>query len=55
MAMSSLHYLATWARCAWRRNPATGLRSGDAGLVEAFLDAPLEWSAKHGGVSELRA
>jgi len=50
-----LHYLATWRdvlAAATRQqafDPAT-LKS-----VEAFLDAPLEWSAQHGGVSELPA
>jgi len=50
-----LHYLATWRdvlAAATRQqafDPAT-LKS-----VEAFLDAPLKWSAQHGGVSELPA
>ncbi len=50
-----LHYLATWrdvlaeARAAARFDDAT-LRE-----VEAFLDAPLAWSAANGGVDRLQA
>ncbi|MEX6507422.1 orotate phosphoribosyltransferase [Jiella sp. M17.18] len=49
-----LHYLATWwdilAVCrAEGRFPETVLQE-----VEAFLKAPLAWSAAHGGISELK-
>ena len=48
-----LHHLATWrdvlavAKAKALFDPAT------LASVEAFLDAPLKWSAEHGGVSEL--
>ena len=51
----TLHHLATWwdvldaARKGGRFDAAT------LDQVEAFLNAPLEWSAAHGGVSELPA
>ncbi len=50
-----LHYLATWrdvlaeARSAERFDAAT-LRE-----VEAFLDAPLDWSAANGGTDRVSA
>ncbi|MEO1494660.1 MAG: orotate phosphoribosyltransferase [Pseudomonadota bacterium] len=49
----TLHYLATWrdvlaeARAGAYFDPAT------MDQVEAFLDAPLAWSAAHGGISEI--
>ncbi len=49
----TLHYLATWrdvlaeARTGAYFDPAT------MDQVEAFLDAPLAWSAAHGGISEI--
>lgn len=48
-----LHYLATWrdVLAAARRKNAFDIAT--LASVEAFLDAPLKWSADHGGVSEL--
>ncbi|WP_299865743.1 orotate phosphoribosyltransferase [uncultured Hoeflea sp.] len=48
-----LHYLATWrdVLAAARRKKAFDVAT--LASVEAFLDAPLKWSADHGGVSEL--
>lgn len=48
-----LHYLATWrdVLAAARRKNAFDVAT--LASVEAFLDAPLKWSADHGGVSEL--
>ena len=49
----TLHHLATWrdvlleARAAGHFDPAT------LDEVEAFLDAPLDWSAAHGGVASI--
>ncbi|MBT6277782.1 MAG: orotate phosphoribosyltransferase [Chromatiales bacterium] len=49
----SLHYLATW-RDVLRVSKEYGyFDTGTLGEVEKFLDAPLEWSAAHGGVSEV--
>ena len=48
-----LHYLATWwdvlalCRKQERFDPAT------LAEVESFLKNPLQWSAAHGGISEL--
>lgn len=50
-----LHYLATWrdVLAAARRKQAFDPETLTS--VEAFLDAPLKWSADHGGVSALPA
>jgi hypothetical protein len=55
MAMSNCIISPPGAMC-WQRRP--GRKAFDPATlasVEAFLDAPLEWSAQHGGVSELPA
>lgn len=48
-----LHYLATWRDVLAAARRKRAFDPGTLASVEAFLDAPLKWSADHGGVSEL--
>lgn len=50
-----LHYLATWRDVLAAARKKQAFDAATLASVEAFLDAPLEWSGKHGGVSELQA
>ncbi|WP_173932038.1 orotate phosphoribosyltransferase [Chelativorans sp. Marseille-P2723] len=49
-----LHYLTTWwdVLRVCRRDNHFGTEALDA--AESFLNAPLQWSAKHGGIAELK-
>ena len=49
----ALHHIATWREvlAAARKDQLFGAET--LASVEAFLDAPLRWSADHGGVAEL--
>lgn len=48
-----LHYLATWRDVLAVAKTGKLFDEKTLSEVEAFLDAPLAWSAKNGGVSEL--
>jgi orotate phosphoribosyltransferase len=48
-----LHYLCTWHDVLTEARRASLFDEATLGQVEAFLNAPLAWSAGHGGVSEL--
>ena len=48
-----LHYLATWRDVLAVAKAGKLFDEKTLSEVEAFLDAPLAWSAKNGGVSEL--
>ncbi len=48
-----LHYLATWRDVLAEARAAALFDASTLAEVEAFLDAPLAWSATHGGVDEL--
>ena len=49
----SLHYLATWRDVLAEARAAGHFDAPTLDQVEAFLDAPLDWSAAHGGKSTL--
>lgn len=48
-----LHYLATWRDVLAEARAAGHFDAPTLDQVEAFLDAPLDWSAAHGGKSTL--
>lgn len=48
-----LHYLATWRDVLEAGRKAGRFDAAAFSEAQKFLDAPLEWSAAHGGVSEL--
>ncbi|NJR14133.1 MAG: orotate phosphoribosyltransferase [Phyllobacteriaceae bacterium] len=48
-----LHYLCTWRDVLAEARRANLFDAETLAQVEAFLNAPLAWSAAHGGVSEL--
>jgi orotate phosphoribosyltransferase len=48
-----LHHIATWREVLEVARQRALFDAGTLNSVEAFLDEPLEWSAAHGGVSEL--
>ena len=49
----TLHYLATWRDVLAVCREEGYFDKKTLTAVEAFLDEPLAWSGKHGGVSEL--
>ena len=48
-----LHHIATWRDVLAAARADRLFDEATLSSVEAFLDAPLAWSAKHGGVAEL--
>ena len=48
----TLHYLATWRDVLAAAREGGHFPPETLASVEAFLDAPLAWSAAHGGISE---
>jgi orotate phosphoribosyltransferase len=48
-----LHYLCTWHDMLVEARRASLFDAETLGQVEAFLNAPLAWSAAHGGIAEL--
>lgn len=50
-----LHYLATWRDVLAAATRQEAFDADTLASVASFLDAPLEWSGAHGGVSELPA
>ena len=48
-----LHYLATWRDVLAEARRGDYFEPATMDEVEAFLDHPLEWSAAHGGTSEI--
>jgi orotate phosphoribosyltransferase len=48
-----LHYLATWADVLAEARAAGHFDAGTLAEVESFLNAPLEWSAAHGGAERV--
>ena len=48
-----LHYLSTWRDVLDECRRTAHYDDETLAQVEAFLDAPLAWSAAHGGISEL--
>ena len=51
----TLHYLATWQNVLAAAREERLFDAGTLDQVEAFLGAPLEWSERNGGISELPA
>ncbi len=51
----TLHYLATWRDVLAEARAAGRFDAGTLREVEAFLDAPLDWSAANGGVDRVSA
>ena len=49
----TLHYLATWRDVLAEARAAGHFDAATLDQVEAFLDAPLDWSAAHGGKAAL--
>ncbi|HET7409230.1 MAG TPA: orotate phosphoribosyltransferase [Paracoccaceae bacterium] len=49
----TLHYLATWRDVLAEARAAGHFDAATLDQVEAFLDAPLDWSAAHGGKATL--
>jgi len=49
----ALHYLATWRDVLAEARRAGHFDEATLGEVEAFLDAPLDWSAANGGKASL--
>jgi orotate phosphoribosyltransferase len=47
-----LHYLATWRDVLAEARAGGHFDAATLAAVEAFLEAPLDWSATHGGVAE---
>ena len=47
-----LHYLTTWRDVLAVARESGAFDAGTLAEVERFLDAPAEWSAAHGGISE---
>lgn len=50
-----LHYLVTWRDILGVARAGAYFAPATLAKVEAFLDAPLQWSAAHGGVADLPA
>ncbi|MDX3926556.1 MAG: orotate phosphoribosyltransferase [Shinella sp.] len=50
-----LHHIATWRDVLAAARQDNLFDEATLGSVEAFFDAPLEWSARNGGVGELPA
>lgn len=48
-----LHHIATWREVLAAARDEKLFDEATLASVEAFLDAPLTWSAEHGGVAEL--
>lgn len=48
-----LHHLATWRDVLSVARAEARMEAGILDEVQAFLDAPLEWSAAHGGRSDI--
>jgi orotate phosphoribosyltransferase len=48
-----LHHLATWRDVLAEARAGSYFDTADMDAVEAFLDAPLKWSAAHGGKAEI--
>jgi orotate phosphoribosyltransferase len=48
-----LHYLATWRDVLAEARAGRHFDDATLAEVESFLMAPLEWSAAHGGVTEV--
>lgn len=48
-----LHYLATWRDMLAEARAGGHFDAATLAEVEAFLDAPLDWSGAHGGVTEV--
>ncbi len=48
-----LHYLATWREVLAEARAGGHFDAATLGAVEAFIEAPLEWSAAHGGVDRI--
>ena len=48
-----LHHIATWRDVLAAARADRLFDEATLASVEAFLDAPLAWSAEHGGVAEL--
>ena len=48
-----LHYLVTWRDILGVARDAGYFQAATLDKVEAFLEAPLAWSAAHGGVADL--
>ena len=48
-----LHHIASWRDVLAVARKEKFFDDATLASVEAFFDAPLAWSAKHGGVSEL--
>ena len=48
-----LHYLATWRDVLAEARAGGHFDAATLAEVEAFLAAPLDWSAAHGGVAEV--
>ncbi|MEM9098566.1 MAG: orotate phosphoribosyltransferase [Pseudomonadota bacterium] len=48
-----LHYLATWRDVLAAARAGAYFEAATMDEVERFLDAPLAWSAAHGGISEI--
>lgn len=48
-----LHNLATWKDVLAAARKGSHFDAATLDQVEMFLDRPLEWSAKHGGISEM--
>lgn len=49
----TLHYLATWRDVLAEARASARFDAATLGEVESFLDAPLAWSAAHGGVDKI--
>ena len=48
-----LHYLATWHEVLAEARAGEHFDAATLSAVEAFIEAPLEWSAAHGGVDRI--
>ena len=48
-----LHYLATWWDILKVCKDQKRFSNETIAEVESFLSAPVQWSANHGGISEL--
>ncbi len=49
-----LHYLSTWRDVLAVARGQSYFAAATLDTVQAFLDAPLAWSARHGGVADLQ-
>jgi orotate phosphoribosyltransferase len=50
----TLHYLVTWRDVLAVARAHRYFETSTLDAVEAFLNAPAEWSAAHGGISEFK-